>query len=164
MNDALLAQELAVVLAADPELAALFTAPSTVADAPPIVNIYGQQSGFIQSRPVLSIFGEYTNYGPRRVGTVNFEVRARMGEAGNHDECFRAVFAKLFGAVGEDDAETRANLAAAKAAVSAAVLAAGNVEIIAFGPAPGDTVVADGESDDLRTSIAARVVWRFLAA
>lgn len=163
MNDALLAQELAAALILDAPLAALFTAPSSEADAAPVVNIYGQQSGFIQTRPVLSIFGEYTSYGPRRMGTVSFEVRSNMGDAGNHAAAFEAVFAKLFGAVGADNAATRANLAAAVTVLVAAVSAAGNVEIIAFGPAPGDTVVADGENTDLRTVISARVVWKFTA-
>lgn len=163
MNDALLAQELAAAFILDAPLAALFTAPSSEPAAAPVVNIYGQQSGFIQTRPVLSIFGEYQSYGPRRMGTVSFEVRSNMGEAGNHAAAFGAVFEKLFGEVGADDAATRANLAAARAAVIAAVGARSSAEIIAFGPAPGDTVIADGENGDLRTVITARVVWRFKA-
>lgn len=162
MNDALLAQELAAAFLLDAAMSALFTAPGSEANAAPVVNIYGQQSGFIQTRPVLSIFGEYQTYGPRRMGTVSFEVRSNMGAAGNHAAAFEAVFAKLFGAVGADNAATRASLAAARAAVIAAVSAAGNVEIISYGPAPGDTVVADGENSDLRTVLAARVVWKFI--
>lgn len=163
MNDTRLAQELAAVLAADAEFAALFTAaPATEGEAA-AVNIYGAQSGFIvTARPSVIAAGEYEPFGVRRKGNLTLEVRSRIGQAGNHPALFDALWNKLLGAPGADTAETLANRTAAKAAIKSALAAAGNVAVMDYGPA-SDAILADAEGDDLRTILTLRVVWQHLA-
>lgn len=162
MNHILLAAELAGVLVDDAEVAVLFTAAPAAVGEPPVVNIYGEQSGFIvTARPSLVISGDYQAYGARRLGTLSLEVRSRIGAADNHAAAVETVWNKLLGAPGADYAATLASRAAVKAAVQAALLAAGKVELIEYGPAP-DVRSADAEGDDLRTILSLRVVWRFL--
>lgn len=170
MNDLILVQELASILAGD-GYATLRDAmrPATNPDGsesadplPP--NIFPAQAAANTSRPILVISGEYNNYGTNRMGTVNFELRGRIGDeaTGGHQSRFELLWAALFGALGADAGATRANQTAAKLALKMALAGRGAVTVNDYGPAPANAVNADVDGEDLRTVLQVRVAWAFL--
>lgn len=156
MNDQSFSAELAAVLAADAPLLALI--PSIAAGG----------TGVTVARPSLIVSGEYEPYLQRRKGMLHLELRSRLGDQAaasaasedDHYARFLAVWTKLFGAQGANEAETRANLAAAKVALKAALAARLKVTLLEYGPAR-DAVSASADEQDLITTIKVAVAWAF---
>jgi len=148
------------------ELAAVFQGDLTITELIP--HIHGAMSGEITDRPSLTFHGEFTHYLRHRKGTAMIELRSRLDaetEAAEvnagHQAQFEAVWNKLLGSLGANDAAARMNRAAKKEAIKAALAVRGKVTLIEYGPAGGDTVSieSDVDGDDLRTVLRIMAVW-----
>lgn len=151
MNDLLFAQELAAVLATYEDL------------APVAAQIHAAQSGSILARPTLTLSGTWTHYVHRRVGTLQLELRSRVGDetAGAHQSLFEALFVALFGEQGSTRAVTFANQEAAKVALKSALSTRGKVAISDYGTTPSP-IEETTEGEDLVTTLSVGVAWEFL--
>ncbi len=155
MNDNLIAQELAAVLSAAP-YAALHAAIPVKQPA---------QAGAELARPNLEISGMWKPYGHRRKGVLIFTLKGRMGDeqkaAPNHADRFELLYQSLCGGPGTTVAETRANFAAAKEALKAAVNARGKVTLDEYGLGE-DAIMAGDDGTDLVTTLQLMCIWSFV--
>lgn len=142
MNDLLLSQELAAVLAASYTLG--------------IPTIHAAQAAASLTRPSLSITGAFTPYKETfRKGTLTLELRSRTGDEtseAEHQSRFSALYAALFGA----DTISRP---VAKATLIQALATRAAVNLLDYGP---KEITADLDGDDLRTEITLNAVWTFV--
>ncbi len=155
MNDNLIAQEVADVLKTDAAYADLLAVIPTIQPA---------QAGAQLARPNLEVSGTWTPYGSRRKGLLSLTLRGRMGDeetSPNHSDRFTALFTALCGAPGSTVAETKANLAAAKAVLKAAVAARGAITLDEYGLGE-DAVNATSEDQDLVTTLQLMCIWTFV--
>lgn len=161
-DDTLLSREIAELLKADEDFAALFT--QTIDDVP-VTFIHGHLTGEVTQRPSLTISGDFVPYLSRRKGMVAFEILSRLGDETAEDEhgaLVTALMGKLFGVQGATDALTRASQAAAMAAMVADIAERGKVTIATYGPAREGAFEADVADDDLRTVIRLNIAWAFV--